>query len=110
MTTATFGVPSEHKVEFYCNSAEGQQRIVKELLKLRNENDTVPRALSHEDWKKLDELLGQLGFGGYYDFKECLRLAITNLNGSERLTGKDDIFILTMVLLELSRQQKAKKQ
>lgn len=29
--------------------------------------------MKHEDWEKLDELLGKEGFGGYYDFLELLK-------------------------------------
>ena len=36
--------------------------------------DTIPEALRKldDDWEKLDELLGKIGFGGYYDCLECL--------------------------------------
>jgi len=29
--------------------------------------------LSKEDWNKLDDLLGKMGFGGYYDLLEVLK-------------------------------------
>jgi len=29
--------------------------------------------LSKEDWNKLDELLGKIGFGGYYDLLEVIK-------------------------------------
>lgn len=35
--------------------------------------------LNKEDWKKLDELLSKIGFGGYYDLVECLKTILRNL-------------------------------
>ena len=35
--------------------------------------------LSREDFDKLDELFGKLGYGGYYDFLECLKTIASNL-------------------------------
>lgn len=35
--------------------------------------------LSRADFNKLDELLSRLGYGGYYDFLECLKLIAKNM-------------------------------
>lgn len=43
--------------------------------------------LSSDDWRKLDDLLGKHGFGGYYDLIESLKIALGDL-GIER-TGVD---------------------
>lgn len=33
----------------------------------------VAKWLSRQDFEKLDELFGKLGYGGYYDFLQCLK-------------------------------------
>ena len=35
--------------------------------------------LNREDWNKLDDLLGKIGFGGYYDFLEVLKIGAYKL-------------------------------
>lgn len=35
--------------------------------------------LSKEDWNKLDDLLGKIGFGGYYDLLEVLKIGAYQL-------------------------------
>lgn len=35
--------------------------------------------LSKEDWDKLDDLLGKIGFGGYYDLLEVLKMGAYRL-------------------------------
>lgn len=62
-----------------------------------------------EDWKKLDDLLGKVGFGGYFDMVETLKTIASNL--AKKLleteedkdkwyaTIKEEKDILTLVLL-----------
>lgn len=40
--------------------------------------------LSSEAWNMLDDLLGQHGFGGYYDLLECLKMVLSRV-GRDRL-------------------------
>jgi len=35
--------------------------------------------LPKEDWKKLDDLLSKIGFGGYYDLLEILKIGAFRL-------------------------------
>jgi hypothetical protein len=60
--------------------------------------------LSKEDWTQLDLLLSKVGFGGYYDFVECLRMAITNLAPelSNVIKKEADIQMLVTLLLKVS--------
>lgn len=46
--------------------------------------------LSRTDFDKLDELLGKLGYGGYYDFLQCLK-QIASRSGAIYLKKGDDI-------------------
>lgn len=39
--------------------------------------------LSKEDFEKLDEILGKMGYGGYYDFLQCLKIIGRRFNAFE---------------------------
>lgn len=43
--------------------------------------------LSKEEWNQLDSLLSKLGFGGYYDFMELMRMTAYNL--IDRMENKE---------------------
>ncbi len=67
--------------------------------------------LNKEDWKKLDELLSKIGFGGYYDFVECLKIILKNLTlkridnikFDELLNKETDIYKLINLILKIQR-------
>ena len=63
--------------------------------------------LSKEDWVQFDLLLGKIGFGGYYDFVECLKMAITNLVPElhDVIQKESDIQILIALLLKVSKKR-----
>ncbi len=44
--------------------------------------------MNREDWNKLDDLLAQEGFGGYYDLVECLKMIAVDLIGDLSLDDK----------------------
>jgi len=46
--------------------------------------------LERKDFDKLDELLGKLGFGGYYDFFQCLK-DIASDSGAIHVKKGDDV-------------------
>ena len=62
--------------------------------------------LSKEDWTQLDKLLGKVGFGGYYDLVECLRMAIINLAPeiSNDIQKESDIQVLVTLLIKVSKR------
>lgn len=45
--------------------------------------------LSRADFDKLDELLGKLGYGGYYDFLQCLKDMASNIGAVYFMKGDD---------------------
>lgn len=63
--------------------------------------------LSKEDWEQLDSLLSKVGFGGYYDLTQLLKMTISNLDPSI-LSNKlyDDLFELVTLLYKLSAIRK----
>lgn len=36
--------------------------------------------LNKKDWQQLDVLLSKMGFGGYYDVAECLKMSIRDIS------------------------------
>lgn len=70
------------------------------------------KRLSREDWDQLDTLIGKHGFGGYYDFLECLRMVGKNIaagllkeDGDVRMIDLDEVKTLhemTSILLSWS--------
>jgi hypothetical protein len=64
--------------------------------------------LSKEDWTQLDLLLSKVGFGGYYDFVECLKIAITNLAPelSNDINKEPDIRVLMLLLIKVTKRGK----
>lgn len=46
--------------------------------------------LPKEDFDKLDDLFGKLGYGGYYDFLECLKMIASNI-GAVYFYKSDDL-------------------
>ena len=61
--------------------------------------------LIKEDWEQLDTLLCKVGFGGYYDLIETLKMIVSNLSPKPLdLTKENDICILIMLIAELSRK------
>ena len=62
--------------------------------------------LSKEDWQQLDMLLGKVGFGGYYDLVECLKIAITNIAPElvEPIRKESDIQTLITLLIKISNR------
>jgi len=54
--------------------------------------------LSKEDWDKLDDLIGQHGFGGYYDLVECLKMVAGDLGVSGTEVDLMDIKTLPEVV------------
>lgn len=56
------------------------------------------KRLSREDWDALDDLLGKHGYGGYYDFLECLKIIGRNIsagflrkNGDLQMIDTDEV-------------------
>lgn len=45
--------------------------------------------LSRKDFTKLDDLLSKLGYGGYYDFLECLKTIASNIGAVYFYKGDD---------------------
>lgn len=43
--------------------------------------------LSKEDFKKIDDILGRHGFGGYYDLIECLKGVISKFGKGKLKKG-----------------------
>jgi hypothetical protein len=41
--------------------------------------------LNKEDWNQLDKLLSKVGFGGYYDLCECIKMSINDILKNRRL-------------------------
>lgn len=62
--------------------------------------------LSREDWQKLDALLSKIGFGGYYDLIELLRMTAHNLAAGEDMhswiSANTDLRDLAMAVHTLS--------
>ena len=46
--------------------------------------------LSREDFKALDALISKLGFGGYYDFLECIKEVGSRIGAFTVLGGEID--------------------
>ena len=61
--------------------------------------------LPRDEWKKLDDLLTKVGFGGYYDLLECLRDVGRRFNrkleASEDWSKEDDLHTMVKVLMKL---------
>jgi len=69
--------------------------------------------LSKEDWNKLDDLLGKMGFGGYYDLLEVLKIGAFRLcddkfkDGEKRekykqtIRGETDLIFLVVLINHL---------
>lgn len=70
--------------QFTYNEEEGKlnDRTDRKFDKLDSE-----KKLTYKEWNKLDELLSQLGFGGYYDMREQL-LTIARKYHSDELENK----------------------
>ena len=64
--------------------------------------------LAKADWERLDSLLGQVGFGGYYDFVEVLKTIVTNLKPSvtDSIIGEADLHTLVMLITEISKEKR----
>ena len=56
--------------------------------------------LSKTDWNTLDDLLGKVGFGGYYDLVEVLKTIIIKFSPSMKnaIQNETDLCTLIMVL------------
>lgn len=67
--------------------------------------------LAKVDWERLDSLLGQVGFGGYYDLVEVLKTIVTNLKPSvaPSITGEADLHNLIMLITALSEEKKKRE-
>lgn len=50
--------------------------------------------LNRWDWEKLDDILHQIGYGGYYDFLECLRQIHRNLAPEINVDDVKDVRVL----------------
>ena len=63
--------------------------------------------LEKEDWDKLDDLLGKIGFGGYYDLIEVLRDIACNLKPdlSKKIRKEGDLHTLVTLIYRLSEQK-----
>ena len=63
--------------------------------------------LSKSDWNRLDELLGKVGFGGYYDLIEVLKDTARNLKPdlSDKIRKEDDLHTLVTLIYRLSEQK-----
>ena len=63
--------------------------------------------LSKSDWNRLDELLGKIGFGGYYDLIEVLRDIVCNLKPdlSKKIRKESDLHTLVTLIYRLSEQK-----
>lgn len=64
--------------------------------------------LNKEDWKKLDELLTKIGFGGYYDLVECLKMILRdfpykNEKFYKLVEKENNIHVLVNLILEIQR-------
>lgn len=66
--------------------------------------------LSREDFEKLDDLFGKLGYGGYYDFLECLK-EIGSKIGAYTVEGgeidREDLKTISEVMAVLSAWSEA---
>jgi hypothetical protein len=64
--------------------------------------------LSKEKWEQLDELLGEIGFGGYYDLIEVLKTIIANIEPklTDKIENENDLLALIMLISAISRNQK----
>lgn len=58
--------------------------------------------LNKEDWQTLDNLLSKIGFGGYYDTVEILKMSIINLkpHAKEIIKDENDLHILINLLYQ----------
>jgi hypothetical protein len=65
--------------------------------------------LKYNEWTELDALLSKMGFGGYYDVVEILKMSITNLKPeyAQDITQSKDIFELIhlLYLCSISRRE-----
>lgn len=61
-----------------------------------------------EDFYILDTILGKMGFSGYYDFLNCLRMSITNLKPelADTVAKEIDVHVLVQLILQLSKDAK----
>jgi len=68
--------------------------------------------LAKEDWNQLDTLLSKMGFGGYYDCIEVLRMAATNLTEDEKIKHEiqreDDLVALILLIEKLSHLKRVR--
>ena len=64
--------------------------------------------LSKSDWNTLDNLLGQIGFGGYYDLIQGLKQIICQLYPSKELEqeiqNETDLYTLVQILLTVTKK------
>jgi len=70
--------------------------------------------LNKEEWNKLDNLLRKIGFGGYYDFLECLKISINDINdiyqvfNQEKIQELKDLSISVKLLNKLTNINRVK--
>jgi hypothetical protein len=66
--------------------------------------------LNKQDWEKMDELLGKIGFGGYYDFIELLKMSIVNIKPivADMIRNETDLRQLMVILYNSSKGAKNK--
>ncbi|MFA5307117.1 MAG: hypothetical protein WC365_06750 [Candidatus Babeliales bacterium] len=66
--------------------------------------------LNKEDWEKIDELLGKIGFGGYYDFIELLKMSIINIKPvvADMIHNETDLQQLMVILYNSTKGVKDK--
>lgn len=67
--------------------------------------------LSKQDWNQLDILLGKIGFGGYCDLVELLKIVIKNLNYNnpkleKKIEIEVDIHNLVHLIIRIQRRLK----
>lgn len=58
----------------------------------------------------MDNLLSEIGFGGYYDVVETLKIIISNLDPElgKEVSEEKDIYILINIIVNISRIKKVK--
>lgn len=54
--------------------------------------------LSKSDFEKLDDLFGKLGYGGYYDFLECLKIIAREIGARNTKEGAWDLMDFKTIL------------
>lgn len=62
--------------------------------------------LSKDDFYKLDELLSKVGFGGYYDLIELLKMTVNNLEPKLDVHEETDLQTLVLLIYKLTSKER----